>query len=164
MMDMRCVHCDREIPDDSMYCPYCGQDVEENQSLDELQDQILRQLSKEITGEMPSAPWDREERREYMRGRGRKQSKRYLGIIALVVVVMIFLMAAIWMVFTTMDANERRLMEEREQAAREQEERELEEKADQGNEETGEDALADGGGELKMSYSKIGRASCRERV
>ena len=152
MMDMRCVHCDREIPDDSMYCPYCGQDVEENQSLDELQDQILRQLSKEITGELPSAPWDREERREYMRGRGRKQSKRYLGIIALVVVVMIFLMAAIWMVFTTMDANERRLMEEREQAAREQEERELEEKADQGNEETGEDALEDGGGELKMSF------------
>lgn len=152
MMDMRCVHCDREIPDDSMYCPYCGQDVEENQSLDELQDQILRQLSKEITGELPSAPWDREERREYMRGRGRKQSKRYLGIIALVVVVMIFLMAAIWMLFTTMDANERRLMEEREQAAREQEERELEEKADQGNEETGEDALADGGGELKMSF------------
>ena len=152
MMDMRCVHCDREIPDDSMYCPYCGQDVEENQSLDELQDQILRQLSKEITGELPSAPWDREERREYMRGRGRKQSKRYLGIIALVVVVMIFLMAAIWMVFTTMDANERRLMEEREQAAREQEERELEEKADQGNGETGEDALADGGGELKMSF------------
>ena len=152
MMDMRCVHCDREIPDDSMYCPYCGQDVEENQSLDELQDQILRQLSKEITGELPSAPWDREERREYMRGRGRKQSKRYLGIIALVVVVMIFLMAAIWMVFTTMDANERRLMEEREQAAREQEERELEEKADQGNGETGEDALSDGGGELKMSF------------
>lgn len=135
-----------------MYCPYCGQDVEENQSLDELQDQILRQLSKEITGELPSAPWDREERREYMRGRGRKQSKRYLGIIALVVVVMIFLMAAIWMVFTTMDANERRLMEEREQAAREQEERELEEKADQGNGETGEDALSDGGGELKMSF------------
>ena len=152
MMDMRCVHCDREIPDDSMYCPYCGQDVEENQSLDELQDQILRQLSKEITGELPSAPWDREERREYMRGRGRKQSKRYLGIIALVVVVMIFLMAAIWMVFTTMDANERRLMEEREQAAREQEERELEEKADQGNGETGEDALSDGGGELNMSF------------
>ena len=152
MMDMRCVHCVREIPDDSMYCPYCGQDVEENQSLDELQDQILRQLSKEITGELPSAPWDREERREYMRGRGRKQSKRYLGIIALVVVVMIFLMAAIWMVFTTMDANERRLMEEREQAAREQEERELEEKADQGNGETGEDALSDGGGELKMSF------------
>ena len=87
-----------------------------------------------------------------MRGRGRKQSKRYLGIIALVVVVMIFLMAAIWMVFTTMDANERRLMEEREQAAREQEERELEEKADQGNGETGEDALSDGGGELKMSF------------
>ena len=59
---MRCIHCDREIPDDSMYCPYCGQDVEENQSLDELQDQILRQLSKEITGELPPVPWDREER------------------------------------------------------------------------------------------------------
>lgn len=148
---MRCIHCDREIPDDSMYCPYCGQDVEENQSLDELQDQILRQLSKEITGELPPVPWDREERREYMRGRGRKQSKRYLGIIGLVVVVMVFLMAAIWMVFTTMDANERRLREEREQAAREREERELEEKKNPESKESGEDALTEDG-EIKMSF------------
>lgn len=149
---MRCIHCDREIPDDSMYCPYCGQDVEENQSLDEFKDQILRQLSKEITGELPSASWDREERREYMRGRGRRQSKRYLGIIGLVVVVMAFLMAAIWMVFTTMDANERRIREEREQEVREKEEKELEEKKNTGDGEAGEDALADDGEEIKMSF------------
>ena len=47
---MRCIHCDREIPDDSVFCPYCGQDVEED-SLDELQDQLLRQLSREVTGD-----------------------------------------------------------------------------------------------------------------
>ena len=81
MIDMRCIHCERKIPDDSMFCPYCGQDVEENQSLGELQDQILKQLSKEITGELPSASWDREERRESLLRRPRKQSKRYLGII-----------------------------------------------------------------------------------
>ena len=86
-----------------------------------------------------------------MRGRGRKQSKRYLGIIGLVVVVMVFLMAAIWMVFTTMDANERRLREEREQAAREREEREIEEKKNPESKESGEDDLTEDG-EIKMSF------------
>lgn len=152
MMDMRCIHCDREIPDDAVFCPYCGLDVEENRSLDELEDQILKQLSKEITGELPSAPWDREERREYMRGRGRKQPKRHLGIIGLVLVVMVFLMAAIWMVFTTMDANERRLREEREQEAAERAEQEQEAKKNPGNGENGKGTPADDGGEIQMSF------------
>lgn len=154
---MRCIHCDRNIPDDSMFCPYCGQDVEENQSLDELQDQILRQLSREVTGKIPSASWDREERREYMRGRSGKQSKRYLGIIGLVIVIMAFLMIAIWIVFTTMDANERRLKEDREQAVKERQAAELEQKKNPGKkaqEDDGpeENEFADDGGEIKMSF------------
>ena len=151
MIDMRCMHCDRKIPDDSMFCPYCGQDVEENQSLGELQDQILKQLSKEITGELPSASWDREERREYLRRRPRKQSKRYLGIIALVVVVMAFFMAAIWLMFTTMDANERRLRQEREQEIKERQESELEQKKDPERKED-ENARTDENEEIKMSF------------
>jgi len=150
---MRCIHCDREIPDDSVFCPYCGQDVEED-SLDELQDQLLRQLSREVTGELPSASWDREERREYMRGRRPKQSKRYLGVIGLVVAVMAVFIIVIWMVFTTMDANERRLREEREQAVRERQEVELEakNKPKDREEDAGETGTDDDREEIKMSF------------
>lgn len=149
---MRCIHCDREIPDDAMFCPYCGQDVEEDQDWDELQDQILKQLSKEITGELPPASWDREERREYVRGRGRKQSKPYLGVIGLIVIIMFFLMAAIWMVFTTMDAKERQLREEREQKTEKWREQEAETRKSTGNGQTGEKDLAEDGGEIRMSF------------
>lgn len=151
---MRCIHCDREIPDDSMFCPYCGQDVEERQSLDDLEDQILRQLSKEVTGRIPSASasWDREERREYMRRRERKQSKRYLGIIGLVVVIMIFLIVAIWIVFTTMDANERRLKEEREQAVKERQEAELSGKEDPKDQRAAENDSEDEAKEIRLSF------------
>lgn len=147
---MRCIHCDREIPDDAMFCPYCGQDVEANQDLDELQDQILKQLSREITGELPPASWDREERREYVRGRGRKQSKPYLGMIGIIVIIMVFLMAAIWLVFTTMDANERQLREEREQETKKRQEAEAQKSKE--NETAEGDELSEDEGEIRMSF------------
>lgn len=117
---MRCIHCDRIIPSDASFCPYCGQDLEDVQETDELKEKLLRQLSKEITGELPDVPWDerdrREYRREYVRRQPVKSSKRYLGVIAVVILLMALMMVAIWIVFTTMDANERRMQEDREQA------------------------------------------------
>lgn len=150
---MKCIHCKRKIPDDSMFCPYCGQDVEDGKEheVDELQKQILRQLSKEITGELPDIPWDREEKREYQRRRPRKQSKRYLGIIALVVVIMAFFMAAIWIMFTTMDANEKRLNEERRQALEERQKSESEQKDNPENKGAGGNGTSDEE-EIKMSF------------
>lgn len=148
---MRCVHCDRKIPDDSMFCPYCGQDVEERQSLDELQEQLLRQLSKEVTGELPDPPsWEREKRREYRRERSGRGSKRYVGIIALVLIVMVFLMAGIWIIFTTMDANERR--QKQEQAMREKQEEELNNKNDAVDEESRKDEETDDGEEARLAF------------
>lgn len=122
MKDMKCTHCDRKIPDDASFCPYCGQNIGDEQEVDEIQERLIRQLSKEITGELPDVPWEHRERHEYVRTRPVKSSKRYLGIIGLVILIMALLMAAIWIVFTTMDANERRLQEEREQALLESQE------------------------------------------
>lgn len=141
---MRCIHCDRKIPDDSMFCPYCGLDVEAEHSLDDLQEQLLKQLSKEVTGDIPEpSAWERERRREYRRERPGRQSKRYIGIIALVLVVMAFLMVGIWIIFTTMDANERRLKEEQAQAIRERQEEEQSKKADSEAAENPKDEAAD---------------------
>lgn len=123
---MKCIHCGRKIPDDAAFCPYCGQDIGKGQEVDELQERLIRQLSKEITGELPDVPWDNRERHEYVRNSPAKSSKRYLGVIGLVVLIMALLMVAIWIVFTTMDANERRMQEEREQALLESQEDESE--------------------------------------
>ena len=48
---MRCRYCDRKIPDDASFCPYCGQDIENEQEVDELQERLIRQLSKERSEE-----------------------------------------------------------------------------------------------------------------
>lgn len=147
---MRCVYCDRVIPDDSLFCPYCGQDVEENQSLDELEERLLRQLSKEVTGDLPDVPsWERERRREYRRERSGRQPKRHIGIIVLVLVIMAILITAIWIMFTTMDANERRFKEEQAQTIREEE---LNEEKENEDAENPEDEETDDGEEARMSF------------
>ncbi len=112
---MKCMYCERKIPEDASFCPYCGQETESGQDVDELQERLLRQLSKEITGELPDTSWERRESREYVREYPVKGSKKYLGVIALVILIMVLLLAAIWILFTTMDANERRMQEETEQ-------------------------------------------------
>lgn len=80
-----------------------------------------------------------------------KQSKRYLWVIAIVIVIMLFLIIAILIVFTTMDANERRLKEEREQAVKKRQEEELDRKNDPKPVRTGEDKPEDEE-DVRMSF------------
>lgn len=72
---MKCMYCERKIPEDASFCPYCGQETESGQDVDELQERLLRQLSKEITGELPDTSWERRESREYVREYPVKSSK-----------------------------------------------------------------------------------------
>lgn len=148
---MRCRYCDRKIPDDASFCPYCGQDIENEQEVDELQERLIRQLSKEITGKLPDVSWDNRKRQEYVRTRPVKSSKRYLGVIGLVILIMALLMAAIWIVFTTMDANERRMQEEREQALLERQEDESEGADNKGRKEASE-VEEDAADEIRLSF------------
>ncbi len=148
---MRCRYCDRKIPDDASFCPYCGQDIENEQEVDELQERLIRQLSKEITGKLPDVSWDNRKRQEYVRTRPVKSSKRYLGVIGLVILIMALLMAAIWIVFTTMDANERRMQAEREQALLERQEDKSEGVDNKGRKEASE-AKEDATGEIRLSF------------
>lgn len=150
MKDMRCMYCDRKIPEDSAFCPYCGKDMGSGREVDELQERLLKQLSKEITGELPDMSWKEQERHEYVRERPVKSSKRYLGVIGLVILVMILLIAAIWILFTTMDANERRMQEEREQSLKESREKELE--ADKEEPSEDEDRSKAGNAEISLSF------------
>ncbi len=148
---MRCRYCDRKIPDDASFCPYCGQDIENEQEVDELQERLIRQLSKEITGELPDVSWDNRKRHEYVRIRPVKSSKRYLGVIGLVILIMALLMAAIWIVFTTMDANERRMQDEREQALLERQEDESE-GTDNKDQKEASEMKEDAADEIRLSF------------
>ena len=148
---MRCRYCDRKIPDDASFCPYCGQDIENEQEVDVLQERLIRQLSKEITGELPDVSWDNRKRHEYVRTRPVKSSKRYLGVIGLVILIMALLMAAIWIVFTTMDANERRMQDEREQALLERQEDESE-GTDNKDQKEASEMKEDAADEIRLSF------------
>ena len=148
---MRCRYCDRKIPDDASFCPYCGQDIENEQEVDELKERLIRQLSKEITGELPDVSWDNRKRHEYVRTRPVKSSKRYLGVIGLVILIMALLMAAIWIVFTTMDANERRMQDEREQALLERQEDESE-GTDNKDQKEASEMKEDAADEIRLSF------------
>ena len=148
---MRCRYCDRKIPDDASFCPYCGQDIENEQEVDELQERLIRQLSKEITGELPDVSWDNRKIHEYVRTRPVKSSKRYLGVIGLVILIMALLMAAIWIVFTTMDANERRMQDEREQALLERQEDESE-GTDNKDQKEASEMKEDAADEIRLSF------------
>ena len=148
---MRCRYCDRKIPDDASFCPYCGQDIENEQEVDELQERLIRQLSKEITGELPDVSWDNRKRHEYVRTRPVKSSKRYLGVIGLVILIVALLMAAIWIVFTTMDATERRMQDEREQALLERQEDESE-GTDNKDQKEASEMKEDAADEIRLSF------------
>lgn len=158
---MKCIHCNRIIPGGASFCPYCGQeqDLEGMQETDELKEQLLKRLSEETTEELPDVPWDerdrREYRREYTRRESSKSSKRYLGVIAVVILIMALLMVAIWIVFTTMDANERRMLEEREQAlAQSQKEEQEQAEADLKNQKEQSDDQKTSDGKEKDKDSK----------
>ncbi|MCI8560631.1 MAG: zinc-ribbon domain-containing protein [Dorea sp.] len=151
---MKCMYCERKIPEDASFCPYCGQETESGQDVDELQERLLRQLSKEITGELPDTSWERRESREYVREYPVKSSKKYLGVIAIVVLIMVLLLAAIWILFTTMDANERRMQEETEQTLAKSQEDDPDGTKDKDHKEPSEaeDESEDTAEEIRLSF------------
>lgn len=178
---MKCMHCNREIPEDAFFCPYCGLVIDDEQemagrhSIGQLKDPIVRERQsfivreskdalmrklEEVESEEPNEEntedlsdikweekaetedlsdikWEKKEKQEYLRKRPKKKSNKYIGLIGMVVLIMALLMIAIWMVFSTMDANEQRAKEERLQALEDEEKAEEEQKKDvQGEPET----------------------------
>lgn len=84
---------------------------EENEETEDLPE--VQWDENEETEDLPDVRWEEKERKEYLRKRPKKKSNKYIGLIGMVVLIMALLMIAIWMVFSTMDANERRAKEER---------------------------------------------------
>ena len=147
---MRCIHCKKKIPDDAFFCPYCGMIVGEES--DEREDyptvlwrprEIEEQIAKEEClrsnhhsdqkgNQQRSHNSTHAERAEWLsrapEKNPRKKSNRYVGVIGIVAVVMIFLIVAIWLIFSTLDANEKRAREERQETLKAEEQKKREER------------------------------------
>lgn len=95
------------------------------------------------TEDMSDSLWEKRERLEYLRERRKKKSGRHVGMIGIVVLVMALLMIAIWMIFSSMDANERHAAEERRQNLEEEQKDVQEEDQEADQEEDGSEDVRD---------------------
>lgn len=160
---MKCIHCHKNIPDDSFFCPYCGlivddeaeyesqdspqvlwrprrqktseidpeEDFEddfeadftsdtESDSIDDLEDDIDRSTTK---SRREKAEWYSRKPERSDDRLPKKGSKRYMGVVGVIILIMLLLIAAIWLVFSTLDVNERRAREKRQEELRAEEEK-----------------------------------------
>lgn len=161
---MKCIHCHKNIPDDSFFCPYCGLIVDDEAEY-ESQDspQVLwRPRKQKSSGTDPEGnwedgpdddlgddsgdDWEDADGRDYLKSRKekaewysrkperadgkptKKTSKRYMGAVGVIVLIMLFLMVAIWLIFSTLDVNERRARAKRQEELRTEEEKSREQR------------------------------------
>ncbi|MGN1167291.1 MAG: NADase-type glycan-binding domain-containing protein [Lachnospiraceae bacterium] len=131
---MKCRHCKKKIPDDAFFCPYCGLVVDdEAEYADEESPKVLWKPREEKQHDNVKSEEDekntlKDKAEWYSRSPEKQQKKRadsnkYLGIIGMVILIMVFLMIAIWLVFSTLDANEKRAREERQEALKAEEQK-----------------------------------------
>lgn len=131
---MKCRHCKKKIPDDAFFCPYCGLVVDDDaEYMEEDSPQVLwkpreeKSLdSKKCEEREKNTLKDKVEwysRTPEKKPKKKEGSKKYLGMIGMVILIMIFLMIAIWLVFSTLDANEKRAREERQEELKAEEQK-----------------------------------------
>lgn len=160
---MKCRHCNKKIPDDSFFCPYCGLIVDDEAEYEnerspqvlwrprdekdsEIEDDVAVDNEEEDSFESDydsDSRDDLEYEKEDISSKSRaqkaewyarkperendkpakKSSKSYIGVVGVIVLIMMFLIVAIWLIFSSLDVNEKRAREARQEELKAEEEK-----------------------------------------